>query len=61
MTAKDVCTVAFLATQAGAVGVRDLALDPASPGDHFAEHVRKATGSNLSLIHISEPTRLALI
>eukprot|EP00969_Alexandrium_andersonii_P247353 10930730-Alexandrium_andersonii.AAC.1 len=44
MTAKAVCEIAFHATRAGAKGVGDFALDPASPGQHFADHLGRALG-----------------
>eukprot|EP00969_Alexandrium_andersonii_P102587 4528605-Alexandrium_andersonii.AAC.1 len=42
MPAKQVCSIAWLATNAGARGVADLGVDPASPGQHFADHLGKA-------------------
>eukprot|EP00959_Pyramimonas_sp_CCMP1952_P040731 851758-Pyramimonas_sp.AAC.1 len=42
LTARQVCTLAYHATTAGAIGVEDLSLPPTST--HFAEHVRKAVG-----------------
>ena len=45
LSAKAVCTIAWHATSAGAANVSDLAYDPASPGQHQAEHLRAAIGA----------------
>ena len=45
-TNDTLCTEAWLATQAGAVGVEDLALNPSSKGRNHARHVRDALGLN---------------
>jgi hypothetical protein len=44
MTAKAVCTVAWLATQAGATGVSHLAKDPKRRGENHATHLSMCLG-----------------
>ena len=45
LTAKSVCTIAYLACKAGAEGaVEELALSPTSQGGHFSSHFDKVTG-----------------
>ncbi len=39
MNAKTVCTLAWLATQAGACGLERLAVDPKSKGDNHHRHL----------------------
>lgn len=46
LPAKGVCTIAYLATAAGARGVGDLAMDPKKPGQHHADLIEKALGAN---------------
>jgi F0F1-type ATP synthase membrane subunit c/vacuolar-type H+-ATPase subunit K len=44
MTAKAVCSVAWLATQAGATGVSHLAKDPERRGENYATHLAMCLG-----------------
>lgn len=43
LTARQVCTIAYHSTNAGATGLEDLVMHPTST--HFAEHVTKAIGA----------------
>ncbi len=43
-TAKDVCSISFHAGNGGCEGLADLAMDPKSPGENFARHLRTALG-----------------
>ena len=42
MPANTVCSIAWRATAAGAVGVEDLALNPQDVGDNFSAHLQNA-------------------
>ena len=44
LPAKTVCSIAWLATQAGAHGVADLGMPPEDRGENFSRHLRTALG-----------------
>ena len=44
MTADELCTISYLSTGAGAVGVEDLCLDPQAKGDNAARTITRALG-----------------
>ena len=44
LTAEALCKISYRATRAGAVGVEDLALDPALRGQNYGRHITKALG-----------------
>ena len=46
LSSKDLCAIAYLASQAGACGVADLAVDPNSKGDHQHRFLTKALKVN---------------